>query len=100
MPDNTQPAVFKSSRLLHGGDYNPDQWPRDVWDEDIRMMKLAGCNIMSVGVFSWSQLQPAEGTYTFDWLDEVMDRLAENDIRVALATPRATRASAMPGRSR
>jgi beta-galactosidase len=53
-------------RLLHGGDYNPDQWTPDVWAEDIRLMKLARGNAMSVGIFSWSQLEPEEGRYTFD----------------------------------
>lgn len=77
----------------HGGDYNPDQWRHipGTLDEDIRLMKLAGCNLMSVGIFSWAALEPEEGRYDFDWLQEVLDRFAENDIHAFLATPSGAR---------
>lgn len=83
------PISTKCPRLLHGGDYNPDQWRRtpETWDEDTRLMKLAGCNAMTVGVFAWSALEPAPGRYEFGWLDAVMDKLAANGIHVVLATP-------------
>lgn len=79
--------------LLHGGDYNPDQWIRtpEIWDEDMRMMKLAGCNAMSVGIFSWASLEPDEGHFTFDWLDTIMDKLAAQGARAVLATPSGAR---------
>ncbi len=73
--------------FLHGGDYNPDQWTPDVWEQDLRLMKLAGCNAMSVGIFSWVHLEPADGQYTFEWLDVIMDKLAERGARAVLATP-------------
>ena len=79
--------------LGHGGDYNPDQW-RDcpgILDEDIRLMKLAGCNLMSVGIFAWSALEPAEGEYDFDWLENVLDRLHAAGISAFLATPSGAR---------
>jgi beta-galactosidase len=76
--------------ILHGGDYNPEQWTEDVWIEDIRLMRRAGVNFVSLGIFSWSRLQPSEGTYTFGWLDRVMDLLAANGIWVDLATATAS----------
>ncbi len=76
-------------QMLHGGDYNPDQWIRtpEIWDEDMRLMKLAGCNAMSIGIFSWSSLEPMEGQFEFRWLDTIMDKLAENGAYAVLATP-------------
>lgn len=75
--------------ILHGGDYNPDQWldQPEILSEDMRLMKLAGCNAFSVGIFSWSALEPEEGRFNFGWLDNVMDRLAANGAKVLLATP-------------
>lgn len=77
--------------FLHGGDYNPDQWlaTPEVWDEDMRLMKQAHCNTMSVGIFSWVQLEPEEGRFTFGWLDTIMEKLAANGARAVLATPTA-----------
>lgn len=77
--------------FLHGGDYNPDQWPEKVWSEDMRLMKLSHCNAMSVGIFAWARLEPAEGQFDFDWLDRVMDMIAENDGVAVLATPSGAR---------
>lgn len=81
------------NEFLFGGDYNPDQWKDypEILKEDMRLMKLAGCNLMSVGIFSWATLEPEEGVYDFSFLDSVMDRLAENGIGAALATPSAAR---------
>ena len=77
--------------FLHGGDYNPDQWSEEVWVEDMRLMKLANCNAMTVGIFSWSQLEPAEGQFDFTWLDRVMDLLSVNGGYAVLATPSGAR---------
>lgn len=79
--------------FLHGGDYNPDQWIRtpEIWDEDFRLMKLSGCNTMTLGVFSWATLEPSEGNYDFRFLDAIMDRLAENKMYAVLATPSGAR---------
>ncbi len=89
MTDRFDPINPKCPHFLHGGDYNPDQWPQDVWAEDMRLMKLSGCNAMSVGIFSWAHLEPDEGNYTFGWLDKIMDMLAENNAWAVLATPSA-----------
>jgi beta-galactosidase len=83
------PISLKCPHFLHGGDYNPDQWVRtpEVWDEDMRLMKLAGCNTMSIGIFSWTALEPKEGVFNFGWLDTIMDKLAANGAFAVLATP-------------
>ena len=91
MLDRYPPINPKFPHLLHGGDYNPDQWPEDVWVEDMRLLKLAHCNAMSVGIFSWARLEPSEGQFDFGWLDRVMDLLAENGAYAVLATPSAAR---------
>lgn len=75
--------------ILYGGDYNPDQWPKDMLNEDIRLFKLANINIVTLPVFSWALLQPNENTYNFEWLDNVMDILNKNNINVCLATSTA-----------
>lgn len=77
-------------RLAFGGDYNPEQWPEDVWPEDMALMREAGVNLVSVGIFSWALLEPAEGTYEFGWLDRVLDLLHKNGIRVDLANATAS----------
>ncbi|GAA3014209.1 beta-galactosidase [Streptomyces drozdowiczii] len=77
-------------RLVYGADYNPEQWPRDVWEEDVRLMRRAGVNLVSVGIFSWARIQPDADTWDFGWLDEVMDLLHAHGIRVDLATATAS----------
>ena len=75
--------------ILHGGDYNPDQWldTPQIIEDDFRLMKLAGCNTFSVGIFAWTSYEPEEGQFTFDWLDRIMDRMAQAGNKVILATP-------------
>ncbi|MDF9810964.1 beta-galactosidase [Streptomyces sp. SPB162] len=73
--------------LLYGGDYNPEQWPEEVWQEDVRLMREAGVSMVSVGIFSWALLEPAPGEYDFGWLDRLLDLLHAGGIRVDLGTP-------------
>ena len=75
--------------IAYGGDYNPEQWPVSVRLEDLELMQEAGVSFLSVGIFSWALLEPAEGKYDFGWLDEVMDNLAGIGVKVALATATA-----------
>ncbi len=75
--------------LAFGGDYNPEQWPLQVQKEDIDLMQEAGVNLVTLGVFNWALIEPAEGRYEFDWLDEIIDRLHTAGIFVDLATPTA-----------
>ena len=85
----TAPARFSCDRVYHGGDYNPDQWPESVWDEDMRLMREAGVNLVTLPVFGWQALNPAEGVFTFDWLDRVIARLDAAGIDLCLATATA-----------
>jgi len=89
MPHTEPPIISGFNALLHGGDYNPDQWQHrpDIIEEDYRLMKLAGCNTFSVGIFAWSSYEQSEGVYNFDWLDRTMDGLAKQGSKVFLATP-------------
>ena len=77
-------------RIGYGGDYIPEQWPESTWAEDIRLMAEAGVNLVTVGVFSWSRLQPGPGELTVGWLDRVLDLLAGAGIGVDLATGTAS----------
>ncbi|MWA09237.1 beta-galactosidase [Streptomyces sp. BA2] len=77
-------------RLAYGADYNPEQWPRAVWQEDVRLMREAGVNIVSLGIFSWARIQPAKDAWDFAWLDEIMDLLHAGGIGVDLATATAS----------
>ncbi|MGX5682678.1 beta-galactosidase [Schumannella luteola] len=76
--------------MKYGGDYNPEQWPEEVWAEDVRLMREAGVTIVSLGIFSWSRIQPAEGVFDFEWLDRVIDLLHGAGIEVDLATATAS----------
>lgn len=81
------------TRLLHGGDYNPEQWldRPDILEKDIEMLKAAGCNAVSLGIFSWAKLEPEEGVFQFEWLEEIVERLYQNGISTILATPSGAR---------
>lgn len=76
--------------LLYGGDYNPEQWPEEVWREDVRLMRQAGVNLVSLGIFSWAKLEPRPGEFDFRWLDQVIDLLWSNGVSVCLATATAS----------
>ena len=77
-------------RLRYGGDYSPEQWPEEVWREDARLMREAGVNAVSLGVFAWASLEPRPGEWDFGWLDRAIDLLHEHGVRVGLATPTAS----------
>jgi beta-galactosidase len=78
-----------SEGLRYGGDYNPEQWDRETWIEDIALMKDAGVNLVSIGIFSWVVLEPREGEYDFSFLDDIIELLAGAGIDVDLGTPTA-----------
>ena len=84
---------MRGLKLLHGGDYNPEQWldRPDILAQDIELMKKARVNTVTLGVFSWSALEPQEGMYTLDWLADIIHNLYANGIRTILATPSAAR---------
>jgi len=84
------PDAAQYGHLGFGADYNPEQWPREVWDEDMRAMRAAGVNIVSLAIFSWARIQPGPDQWSFEWLDEAMDLLHANGIAVDLATATAS----------
>jgi len=81
---------YAPGRFLFGGDYNPEQWPRETRAEDIALMRRAKVNTATIGVFSWAVLEPSEGRYDAAWLDEVVGELAAAGIGFFLATPTAS----------
>lgn len=85
--------ILGINTLLHGADYNPEQWldRPDILDKDIELMKKANCNVVSMGMFSWAMLEPREGHYEFEWLKNVIDKLYENGIYTILSTPSGAR---------
>jgi beta-galactosidase len=76
--------------IIYGGDYNPEQWSPEVWQEDARLMQEAGVNLVSLAIFSWAFLEPQPGQYEFGWLDSIMDLLKSHGIKVNLATATAS----------
>jgi beta-galactosidase len=84
---------FVTQKLLHGGDYNPEQWldRPDILEKDVQMLKESGCNTVSLGIFSWSTLEPEEGVFQFEWLENIINNLYQNGISVILATPSGAR---------
>lgn len=84
-----KPLIPRFPTLIHGADYNPDQWLRypEVLKKDIQLLKEAHMNSVSVGIFAWAHLEPQEGVYDFDWLEEIINNLYDNGIYTVLATP-------------
>lgn len=81
--------IWDHHKIAYGGDYNPEQWDEAIWEEDMRLLKLAGIDTLTVNVFSWAKLQPAEDRYDFSQLDRIMKLCRENGMKVVLATSTA-----------
>lgn len=73
-------------KMVYGGDYNPEQWPPETWEEDMKLLKEAHIDIVTLNVFSWATLQPSEDVYCFEQLDQIMDLVKKNGLYVCLAT--------------
>lgn len=92
MEENVKKRIFpgeKITKLPFGGDYNLEQWPEEIWEEDMRLFRLAGIDCVTLNVFSWAALQPSEDTYEFGKLDKIMDMAKKNGLHVILATSTA-----------
>ncbi|MFY1627489.1 beta-galactosidase [Micromonospora sp. WMMD735] len=85
-----QHGSWQGDGIYFGADYNPEQWPEQVWADDVALMRRAGVNLVSVGIFSWALLEPSPGRYEFGWLDRALDVLHAGGIRVDLATATAS----------
>lgn len=83
-------GTWPLAAVAFGGDYNPEQWERPVWEEDAALMRRAGVTLVTVGVFAWSRLEPEPGRFELDWLGEVLDLLHGAGVAVDLATPTAS----------
>ena len=81
-------SAFKPPYL--GAAYYPEDWPLELIDEDIELMKRARCNVMRIGEFAWSRMEPQEGQYDFDWLHLVVDKLGAAGIATVMGTPTCT----------
>lgn len=81
---------FPFEHIAFGGDYNPEQWPEEIWPEDVRLMREAGVNLVSLAIFSWAKLEPSPGQYDFAWLDRIITLLHQNEIAICLATATAS----------
>lgn len=79
----------KVNKIVYGGDYNPEQWPKEVWEEDMKLLKEAHIDILTLNVFAWASLQPSEEEYDFSRLDEIMELVGEHGFSVCLATSTA-----------
>ncbi|KSW21933.1 beta-galactosidase [Cellulomonas sp. B6] len=86
----TLAALTDDVGLLYGADWNPEQWHPDVWREDVALMRAAGVNVVTVGVFAWATIEPRPGRFELDWLDRVVDLAHDSGILVDLATPTAS----------
>jgi beta-galactosidase len=80
---------FPFDGIALGCDYNPEQWPRAVWREDVRLMQAAGVGFVTLGVFSWALLEPRPGEFDFGWFDEVVELLHDGGIAIDMATATA-----------
>lgn len=87
----TLPTAWPAVRgIAYGGDYTPEQWPRETWHEDVALMREAGVQLVSVGIFAWALIETSEGVFDFSWLDDLLDLLHENGVSVDLGTPTAS----------
>ncbi|MDR0301923.1 MAG: beta-galactosidase [Treponema sp.] len=78
------------NKILYGGDYNPEQWPKETWKEDMRLFGMASVDTLTINVFSWAALQPSENEYNFSVLDEIIETVSAADMKICLATATAT----------
>lgn len=91
MPPTTHKFPKRAdNKLFYGADYNPEQWDREVWQEDIKLMKEAGVNVVSIGIFSWALIERSDNVWEFGWLDDVCDLLHKNDISIDMGTATAS----------
>ena len=88
-PPAPAPLTWPTDGISYGGDYNPEQWPREVWHEDVRLMREAGVTLVSLGIFAWGTVETSDGVRDWSWLDEVVELLHGNGIAIDLATPTA-----------
>jgi beta-galactosidase len=80
-------ASGQPQTLRLGAAWYPEQWPESQWDRDLQLMQEAHMNVVRVGEFAWSTLEPTEGRYDLDWLDRAIALAAKHHIAVVIGTP-------------
>ena len=85
----------KVQKMLYGGDYNPEQWPEEIWEEDMRLFHKAHIDVVTLNVFSWAALQPDESTYDFSKLDKIMKGDIQEIIDACIAADQAAKLAKM-----
>jgi beta-galactosidase len=76
----------ETGKIPYGGDYNPEQWPQEVWTRDYELFDAARIDTVTLGVFDWALTQPAPDLYDFDLLDQIVARAAAEGRSICLAT--------------
>lgn len=73
--------------MIIGVDYYPEQWDRSLWEHDIITMAQTGVKVVRFGEFSWSKLEPREGEFDFEWLDDIMKLCAGAGMGIVMGVP-------------
>ncbi|WP_347304584.1 beta-galactosidase (plasmid) [Croceibacterium sp. TMG7-5b_MA50] len=85
----TTPDV-QHEKLWLGSAWYPEQWPEERWEADLALMKAHGANVVRIGEFAWSRMQPAEGEYDMDWLVRAVRMAGRHGMKVVIGTPTDT----------
>jgi beta-galactosidase len=79
-----------AKKLYHGAAYYPELWDESVIEEDIELMKETGINVVRIGEFAWSKMEPREGEIDLSFFKEMISRLHEQGIDTVMCTPTPT----------
>lgn len=74
-------------KLLYGVAYYREYLPTERLDEDIRLMKAAGINVVRIAESTWSTYEPRDGEFDFSSVLTVLERMHANQIAVIIGTP-------------
>lgn len=77
-------------RLWHGAAYYPELWPGLGIDEELLRIREAGLNVVRIGEFAWSKMEPAPGEFDFSFFIDVLDRVEALGLKAVFGTPTAT----------
>lgn len=75
---------------ITGCAYYPEHWPRERWEQDAALMREAGLSVVRVGEFAWDKFEPHFGHFDFAWMDEAIEILAAEGLKIIMCTPTAT----------
>src|SRR5690606_14389862 len=79
-----------NEQLMLGVCYYPEQWPEEMWEDDMIRMKETGISLIRVGEFAWSIFEPTEGNYQFKDFDYMLRLAHKHGLKVIIGTPTAT----------